>query len=133
MNTFFAVIIILGVAIAITIAAVVWITTTYHSMIWRPEILKIIEIEMYRNTTDNSWWLYIKAENMGENKAEIYKLEIYGIEIKELKPPKTIDPGKIDEIYIKLDKEYIYGTMYTVKLYLKSGTVYPVLEKTIRV
>ncbi|MEM4868718.1 MAG: hypothetical protein QXK54_07905, partial [Ignisphaera sp.] len=88
MNTFFAVIIILGVAIAITIAAVVWITTTYHSMIWRPEILKIIEIEMYRNTTDNSWWLYIKAENMGENKAEIYKLEIYGIEIKEFKPPK---------------------------------------------
>lgn len=132
MNRFFAVIILLALAITMTAIATSWISTTYHSMMWKPEILKILSIEMYRNETDSSWYLKLEVENDGEGAAEIYKIEIHGIETININPPIKIASGNREQISIKLSKEYTYGTMYTVKLYLKSGTVYPVLEKIIK-
>jgi len=41
MERFFAVIILLGVAITMTTIGLVWIKTTMESMRWKPEILKI--------------------------------------------------------------------------------------------
>lgn len=133
MNTFFAVIIIIAITITMAIAAATWVITTFHSMQWKPEILRILDVKIHENMSDDSWWLYIQTENIGETKAEIYKVEIHGIEIKSLNPPKTINPGERKEIHIKLDKEYVHSTMYTLRLYLKSGTVYPILEKIVRI
>ncbi|MEM0001042.1 MAG: hypothetical protein QXH02_06355 [Desulfurococcaceae archaeon] len=132
MHRLFAVIVLLGVAIAISAAAVTWIITTYRSMTWKPEVLRILDIEMYLNETDGSWWLRVVAVNEGEGVAEIYRVEVHGMETIELDSPETIGPGNQREVYFKLSREYTHGTMYTVRLYLKSGTVYPVLERVIR-
>jgi len=65
--------------------------------------------------------------------AEIYKIEIHGIEQVVLDPSLTVKQGEIKTITIKLEKQYTHGTKYTIKLYLKSGTLYPVLEHVIQV
>lgn len=105
--------------------------TTYYSATWRSELLSVLELDIYPNNSDNNWWIKITAENKGDISAEIYKIEIHAIETIELSPPKTISPGQQKELYIKLSKTYSYGTIYTVRLYLKTGTQYPVLEKII--
>jgi len=129
MNRLFAIVTLVGVAIALTAAGVAWISTTYHSMMWRPEILRIYDAEIYRNETDDKWWLYIGAVNKGGTVAEIYKIEIHGIEEVVLNPPKTVEPGQQKDVHIGLSREYSRGTTYLIKLYLKSGTLYLVIEK----
>lgn len=131
-HRFFAIVVLLGVAIMISAAAVAWIITTYRSMTWKPEVLKVIDAKMYVNETDGSWWLKVVAVNEGEGLAEIYKVEVHGVEIIELGKPEIIEPGTQREVHFKLSKEYTHGTMYTVRLYLKSGTVYPVLERVVK-
>lgn len=132
MNRFFAIIILLAVTITLAAAAATWIITTYHSMAWKPEILRITEASIYQDE-NSSWWLKIVAVNEGEGIAEIYKVEIHGIESTDLSTPITIKPGEQKEITIKLSKQYSYGTAYTIRLYLKSGTVYPVIERIVKV
>ncbi|MEL9939446.1 MAG: hypothetical protein QW348_00790 [Ignisphaera sp.] len=132
MNRFFAIIILLAVAITLAATATTWIITTYNSMTWKPEILRITEASIYQDE-NSSWWLKIVAINEGEETAEIYKVEIHGIETIGCSPAITIKPGEQKEITIKLSKQYSSGTAYTIRLYLKSGTVYPVIEKIVKV
>ncbi|MEM1644643.1 MAG: hypothetical protein QXL96_02025 [Ignisphaera sp.] len=132
MNRFFATVILFAVAVSLAAAIISWILTTYHSMMWKPEILRIKEVNIYQNEEENSWWLKIVAVNEGEGTAEIYKIEIHGIETIDINPAKTIKPGEQKEIQIKLNKQYTYGTTYTIRLYLKSGSLYPILEKVIK-
>uniref|UniRef100_A0A7C2Z859 Uncharacterized protein n=1 Tax=Ignisphaera aggregans TaxID=334771 RepID=A0A7C2Z859_9CREN len=128
MNRLFAIVILSAVAISVAAAVIPWMTST---MTWRPEILKILEADLYTNNSDGRWHLRIVAANWGETAAEIYKVEIHGIETIELSPPKTIAPGTQKEIDIELEKDYAEGAMYTIRLYLKSGSVYPVLERVV--
>ncbi len=128
MNRFIAIIILLSIAITTTLAAIPWITTTLNSLMWRPEILRITEIAIEQN--NERWVLKIRALNIGEKDAEIYKVEITGIETIDLSQEIVISIGKEEEIEIPLNKQYTPGTMYTVKLYLKTGTVYTSLIKT---
>jgi len=128
MNRFIAIIIFIAITITITLAAAPWIITTLNSLIWRPEILRITEIAIEKN--NDKWILKIKALNIGEKDAEIYKVEITGIETIDLSKEEVIGMGKEEEIEIPLNKQYTPGTMYTVKLYLKTGTIYTSLIKT---
>ena len=128
----FAIIILLGVAITIAIAGAVWIKTTIESMKWKPELLKILDATMYYNQSDNSWYINITLENNGEGQAEIYKLEVHGIEQLTINPPLIIRQGERKTLTIKLEKQYNYGTRYTLRLYLKSGTVYPIIEHIVQ-
>jgi hypothetical protein len=128
MNRFIAIIILLSIAITITLAAIPWITTTLSSLMWRPEILRITEMAIEQS--NEGWILKIRALNIGEKDAEIYKVEITGIETIDLSQETVIGMGKEEQIEIPLNKQYTPGTMYTVKLYLKTGTVYTSLIKT---
>jgi hypothetical protein len=128
MNRFIAIIILLSIAITITLAAIPWITTTLSSLMWRPEILRITEMAIEQR--NEGWILKIRALNIGEKDAEIYKVEITGIETIDLSQETVIGMGKEEQIEIPLNKQYTPGTMYTVKLYLKTGTVYTSLIKT---
>lgn len=132
MNRFIAIVVLLAVAISITAAGVAWLVTTYHSMMWRPELLKVMEVDLYYNTTDSSWWLRVEALNEGEADAEVYKVEVHGVEVLPLNPPKVVKAGSRGEIYVKLSRDYTPETTYTIRLYLKSGTVYPILERVVR-
>lgn len=93
MNRLFAIVILVGVAMALTAAGITLILTTYHTVMWRPELLRIHRIEIYRGKTDGSWWLHIEAVNEGSSTAEIYRIEIYGVEEIALNPPETVAPG----------------------------------------
>jgi hypothetical protein len=128
MNRFIAIIILLSIAITITLAVIPWITTTLSSLMWRPEILRITEMAIEQR--NEGWILKIRALNIGEKDAEIYKVEITGIETIDLSQETVIGMGKEEQIEIPLNKQYTPGTMYTVKLYLKTGTVYTSLIKT---
>jgi hypothetical protein len=129
----FAVIIILGVAITIAIAGAVWIKTTIESMRWRPELLKILDATMYYNQSDNSWYVNLTVENNGEGVAEIYKLEVQGIEKLEFDTPLVVRQGERRTLTVRLEKKYNYGTRYLLRLYLKSGSAYPVLGHVVQV
>ncbi|MCS7110652.1 MAG: hypothetical protein RMI45_02925 [Ignisphaera sp.] len=131
MNRLFAIVILVGVAIALTAAGVAWFTTTYHSMMWKPEVLRIHRVEIHRDES-GVWKLHIEMLNEGDAAAEIYRIEIHGVEEVRLNPPKRVEPGQPATIDIELSREYSYGTMYTIRLYLKSGTLYPVLERVVR-
>jgi hypothetical protein len=101
-------------------------------MRWKPELLKILDATMYYNQPDNSWYINITLENNGEGQAEIYKLEVHGIEQLAINPPLIIKQGERKTLTIKLEKQYNYGTRYTLRLYLKSGTVYPIIEHIVQ-
>jgi hypothetical protein len=123
-----AVVILVAVTISIVVAGVAWIVTTMHSMMWRPEILRITNLEMGQ-LENGTWVLKIEATNVGEARAEIYKIEIVGVEEVVLNPPLTIEAGARKQLQpIPLTKSYHYYTMYTIRLYLKSGTVYHYIE-----
>jgi hypothetical protein len=123
-----AVVILVAVTISIVVAGVAWIVTTMHSMMWRPEILRITNLEMGQ-LENGTWVLKIEATNVGEARAEIYKIEIVGVEEVVLNPPLTIEAGVRKQLQpIPLTKSYHYYTMYTIRLYLKSGTVYHYIE-----
>ncbi len=122
-----AVIILVALAISIVAAGVAWIITTMHSMMWRPEILRVTNLEM-KQLENGTWVLKIEAINVGEARAEIYRISIANAEDIVLAPPKTIDPGQEGAIEVALTKSYSYYTMYTIRLYLKTGTVYNYLE-----
>jgi hypothetical protein len=123
-----AVVILVAVTISIVVAGVAWIVTTMHSMMWRPEILRITNLEMGQ-LENGTWVLKIEATNVGEARAEIYKIEIAGVEEVVLNPPLTIEAGVHKQLQpIPLTKSYHYYTMYTIRLYLKSGTVYHYIE-----
>jgi len=130
---FFAVIILLSVAITMAVIGAVWIKTIIESMRWKPELLKILDATMYYNQSDNSWYVNLTVENNGEGVAEIYKLEVQGIEQAWFNPPLTIRQGERKTLTIRLEKQYNYGTRYLLRLYLKSGTVYPVLEHVVQI
>jgi hypothetical protein len=72
--------------------------------------------------------LKIEATNIGEGDAEIYKIAVTNIEEKTLDQPITIEPGHTKEFTIPLTKQYQTYTTYTIRLYLKTGTVYNTLE-----
>ena len=129
----FAVIILLGVAITMAVIGAVWIKTTIESMRWKPELLKILDATMYYNQSENSWYVNLTVENNGEGVAEIYKLEVQGIEQAWFNPPLTIRQGERKTLTIRLEKQYNYGTRYLLRLYLKSGTIYPVLEHVVQI
>jgi len=132
LDRFIAIVVLLAVAISLAAAGVAWLVTTYHSMMWKPEILRILEVDLYYNTTDSSWWLRVEAVNEGEADAEVYKVEVHGVEILPLNPPKVVKAGSRGGIYVKLSREYAPETTYTIRLYLRSGTVYPILETVVR-
>ncbi|MCI4436796.1 MAG: hypothetical protein JHC33_08330, partial [Ignisphaera sp.] len=80
---------------------------------------------------NGSWALTIEAINVGEGKAEIYRIVIENYE--EIKEPEqglpwVIEPGHSGNKTFILSKSYTYGALYTIRLYLKSGTVYTFLE-----
>jgi len=131
-DRFVAIVVLLALTISLAAAGVAWLVTTYHSMMWRPEILKVLGLDLYYNTTDSSWWLRIEAVNEGEVDAEVYKVEVHSVEVLTLNPPKVVKAGSRGEIYVRLSSSYIPETTYTVRLYLKSGTVYPILERVVR-
>lgn len=120
--------VLLAVAITISVAAAVWIMATYSSM-WRPEVLRVVEVSVYFDAVSDSWWLRVVAINEGEREAEIYKVELEGVETIDMSPPKVVKPGERVEVSTKLSEEYVHGATYTIKLYLKSGTVYSVVGK----
>ena len=132
MDRFIAIVVLLAVAISLAAAGVAWLVTTYHSMMWKPEILRILEVDLYYNTTDSSWWLRVEAVNEGEADAEVYKVEVHGVEVVTLNPPKVVKAGSRGGIYVKLSGDYTPETTYTIRLYLRSGTVYPILETVVR-
>jgi hypothetical protein len=125
-HRFIAVVILVAVAITFTAIGASWIITTMHSVMWKPEILKILDLEIEQQ--NNAWVLRIEAENIGEARAEIYKVEVVNIEELSLSTPLVIEPGHIRSISFKLTKSYKYGALYTIRLYLRSGTVYNYLE-----
>jgi hypothetical protein len=63
-------------------------------MRWKPELLKILDATMYYNQPDNSWYVNLNVGNNGEGRAEIYKLEVHGIEQLTLNPPLIIRQGE---------------------------------------
>jgi hypothetical protein len=126
-NRFIAIVILIAIAITIAAIGIAWITTTMHTMMWKPEILKIIEMKL-NQLPNGTWILKIEATNIGEGDAEIYKIAVTNIEEKTLDQPITIEPGHTKEFTIPLTKQYQTYTTYTVRLYLKTGTVYNTLE-----
>lgn len=117
MHRFYAVIILLAVAITMTAIFTAWFLTTYQALTWRPEVLRILNTEIYYNKTSESWYLKITAVNIGETPAEIYKVEVYGIETLEFNPPLVVNPSEQRDFYIKLGKEYTPGAVYAIKVY----------------
>jgi len=132
MNRFLAIMILIAVSMGMAAAFIGWFLSTYYIFTWRPEILRILDIKMYYNETDGSWYLNMTVVNIGEAPAEIYKLEVYGVETVSFNPPIVVKPSEERELQVKLMGEYRHGVMYTVKLYLKSGTLYPVLERAVK-
>jgi hypothetical protein len=129
-HRFIATIVLLAVAITFAFIGIAWILTTINSMMWKPEILKITKAEI-NQLPNGSWALTIEAINVGEGKAEIYRIVIENYE--EIKEPEqglpwVIEPGHSDIKTFILSKSYTYGALYTIRLYLKSGTVYTFLE-----
>ena len=102
---------------------VAWITTTLQSSMWRPEILKIVRAEITQ-APNGSWVLWIEAINIGEGRAEIYKIVVQDKEEIKLEPPITIEPSQQREFSTTLKQSYTPNTFYTIRLYLRSGTVY---------
>jgi len=125
-HRFIAVVILVAVAISFTAIGASWIITTMHSMMWKPEILKITSLEIEQE--NETWVLKIEAINIGEAKAEIYKIVIENYEEVKEGLPWVIEPGHIRSKSFKLTKSYTYGVLYTIRLYLRSGTVYNYLE-----
>jgi hypothetical protein len=132
MNRFLAIMILIAVSMGIAAAFIGWFLSTYYIFTWRPEILRVLDIKMYYNETDGSWYLNMTLVNIGEAPAEIYKLEVYGVETVSFNPPIVVKPSEERELQVKLMGEYKHGVMYTIKLYLKSGTLYPVLERAVK-
>jgi hypothetical protein len=132
MNRLLAIMILIAVSMGIAAAFIGWFLSTYYIFTWRPEILRVLDIKMYYNETDGSWYLNMTLVNVGEAPAEIYKLEVYGVETVSFNPPIVVKPSEERELQVKLMREYKHGVMYTVKLYLKSGTLYPVLERAVK-
>ncbi len=132
MNRLLAIMILIAVSMGIAAAFIGWFLSTYYIFTWRPEILRVLDIKMYYNETDGSWYLNMTVVNIGEAPAEIYKLEVYGVETVSFNPPIVVKPSEERELQVKLMGEYKHGVMYTVKLYLKSGTLYPVLERAVK-
>ena len=132
MNRFLAIMVLIAVSMGIAAAFIGWFLSTYYIFTWRPEILRVLDIKMYYNETDGSWYLNMTVVNIGEAPAEIYKLEVYGVETVSFDPPIVVKPSEERELQVKLMGEYRHGVMYTVKLYLKSGTLYPVLERAVK-
>ena len=132
MNRFLAIMILIAVSIGIAAAFIGWFLSTYYIFTWRPEILRVLDIKMYYNETDGSWYLNMTVVNIGEAPAEIYKLEVYSVETVSFNPPIVVKPSEERELQVKLMREYKHGVMYTIKLYLKSGTLYPVLERAVK-
>ena len=129
-HRFIATIVLLAVAITFAFIGIAWISTTINSMMWKPEILKITKAEI-NQLPNGSWALTIEAINVGEGKAEIYRIVIENYE--EIKEPEqglpwVIEPGHSGNKTFILSKSYTYGALYTIRLYLKSGTVYTFLE-----
>jgi hypothetical protein len=129
-HRFIATIVLLAVAISFAFIGIAWISTTISSMMWKPEILKILKAEI-NQLPNGSWALTIEAINVGEGKAEIYRIVIENYE--EIKEPEqglpwVIEPGHSGSKTFILSKSYTYGALYTIRLYLKSGTMYTFLE-----
>ncbi|MEM4481757.1 MAG: hypothetical protein QXK88_02855 [Desulfurococcaceae archaeon] len=133
MNRLFSIIILVAVAITLASAGAAWIITTYNSMTSRSEVLKVLEVEIYFSSADNAWFLRLTAVNEGEVSAEIYKVEVEGVETVDISPSLVVRPGEIKELPpIKLREEYEQGVTYSLKIYLKSGTLYPVVKRVIK-
>ncbi|MEM2025811.1 MAG: hypothetical protein QXW94_05935 [Desulfurococcaceae archaeon] len=133
MNGLFSIIILVAVAITLASAGAAWIITTYNSMTSRSEVLKVLEVEIYFSSADNAWFLRLTAVNEGEVSAEIYKVEVEGVETVDISPSLVVRPGEIKELpRIKLREEYEQGVTYSLKIYLKSGTLYPVVKRVIK-
>ncbi len=114
----------IATAIAIIAGFLSWFFTTYYS-IKEPEVLKILpETKIFKN--ESGWYLRLQAINVGKTAAEIYKVEVLGQE--ELNVNIIINPAETKTTDLKLTKEYSYNTWYSVRLYLKSGTIYHAIE-----
>ncbi|ADM28479.1 hypothetical protein Igag_1682 [Ignisphaera aggregans DSM 17230] len=118
-SKFLVLIMLIGITIVIAVAAIALIQS-YIQSLWKPEMLRIIEARIiYR---DNSYYLYLYMANDGDVRAEIYKIEIYQMETRDVNI--AIDPHKEASATIPLEKEYTLGTTYRARLYLKTGTIY---------
>jgi ABC-type Mn2+/Zn2+ transport system permease subunit len=46
--------ILIAVSMGIAAAFIGWFLSTYYTLTWRPEILRVLDIKMYYNETDGS-------------------------------------------------------------------------------
>jgi len=53
-HRFYAVIILLAVALTMTAIFTAWILTIYQALMWRPEALRVLNAEIYYNKTSES-------------------------------------------------------------------------------
>jgi len=121
-SDFMATLILIAVTVAIVAGFLTWLLTTYYTLS-KPEVLRILqETRIYYNQEESKWVLKLHVRNVGDTTGEIYRVEIAGWE--EIEVSITVNPGQEIIQEIELSKNYMTGTWYLVKLYLKSGTTY---------
>ena len=119
-----AIMVLIAVAVSISIAFIGWFHSIMSS-VKQPEILKIYSADSYIEKQGNSWILRLHLFNQGSSPAEIYKIVIVNKEtvLVNIK----IDPMKEKIVNITLKENYAPHTMYTIRIYTKSGNIYNAL------
>ncbi len=125
-----AIMILIAVAISISIAFIGWFQGIMTSNVKQPEILKIYATDTYIEKQGNSWILRLHLFNQGNSPAEIYKIIIVNKEIINT----SINVGPMEEkiVNITLKENYVPHTLYTIRIYTKSGNVYNALTAYIQ-
>ncbi len=125
-----AIMVLIAVAISISIAFIGWLQGIITSNVKQPEILKIYATDTYIEKQGNSWILRLHLLNQGDSPAEIYKVVIVGKEIINISI--KVNPMEEKIVNITLKKNYASHTLYTIRIYTKSGDIYNALTTYIQ-
>jgi len=120
---FFAIAIIISVAIVVSVAAAWWIISTQLTVMETPEALRVIEVAIHAQA--DKWVLKLVVLNEGFKSSEIWRIEVQGVEAVELS--EVVKPGEQKLVEVELTGNYAQGVAYTVKLYTKRGNIIPVV------
>lgn len=121
MERVLAIVILIGVAIAFSLVGAMWLITTFFSFAQPPAALKIIDASI--EIANGSWVLRVMVTNVGEVPVDMYKIVVENSEEISLSKPITIAAGETKNLVIQLTKQYTPYTDYTIRLYLKTGTI----------
>jgi hypothetical protein len=120
-----AVVILVAVTLVVAIGVISWLMGWWGSM-GATESLQIYPDSYIEVGNPNKLYLHIK--NTGTATAVIFKVEIVGVGTVE--PGDTpLTPGQEDTLQLQFSNTVTPGVNYQVKVYTKSGGVYPTVVK----